>query len=355
MKRLWVVGLLWLAGCGVDSDATVGGVPSDAELTESSDELASSRADVWWPLAQGNEWILQSPRGGTIRLAVSYSSGSIRYLEGMNGEGVWLGHASSAPNSLYVYNWDEGWGPLVRFGYAYTPWDVRYSDGPCDHFRARRSATGARVQAMAGAFTDVRKVEFEIRPDPTVLCRPPYVKELAFAPGVGPVALSSGTGETFLLASAKVGQRQYGGVSGISVSVSADRAEYTSRPNTIACVTAPCPSNEVTAVARLTLTVRNTSSSARTFQFRSGQRFDFLLSDDRGELRATWSESQLFTQASGSLTLSPGQSRSFTAEMPLKGRDGQQLEGIFTVRGVLTTADGNGPSATTTIRVTIQE
>ena len=350
MRKQWWVVSLWLVGCGVDSAATVMSEPGDSELTESADELATSDAKVWWPLELGNEWVFESAQGGALRLEASYASGSIRYVTGLR-QGVWFGYSPGAPNSLYLYNWDQGWVPMVRFGYAYTPWEVTYSNGPCDRFDAVRSATAVSVSTPAAAFSDVRKVRYDLRPDPTALCAPALVKEMSFAPGVGPVAITSGSGESFKLVYARVGNKTWPAAQPAVAEVSADQYQYTNLANTIACITEPCPSNHVTAKAKLSMTVTNRSSTARTWHFPSGQQYDFQLFEMNGRMVRAWSDGKAFIAALTTLTLQPNESRTFSGDIELEDREGKQLSGTLTVRGALL---GQGPSRALSIETVVQ-
>ena len=63
---------------------------------------------------------------------------------------------------------------------------------------------------------------------------------------------------------------------------------------------------------RFLLQVTNATQGPLTLQFRSGQSFDFSVSDG-GRTLWTWSADMMFTQALRSETLAPGETRSFDA------------------------------------------
>jgi len=135
---------------------------------------------------------------------------------------------------------------------------------------------------------------------------------------------------------------------GIVATLQADQDIYTNQPAGFLCPT--CTTNvppcmlpcylieEKTAVARFTFMVVNQYNMPRTFQFASGQQFDLELIDQTGRVMAAWSDDKFFMQLLTSFTLGPGESAMFTADMPLKDRDGQQLYGPYQVRSFLTTS-----------------
>ena len=92
----------------------------------------------------------------------------------------------------------------------------------------------------------------------------------------------------------------------------------------------------------------------RAFQSASGQQFDLEILDQTGRVVAAWSDAKFFIQSLTTFTLEAGGSVTFTADMPLEDRDGQQLNGTYRVRAFLTTS---GPQprveATSQIAVTL--
>jgi hypothetical protein len=126
-------------------------------------------------------------------------------------------------------------------------------------------------------------------------------------------------------------------------------------PNTIRCITTPCPGNDVTANATFSLKVTNTGGETVAMHFNSGQQFNFELIDAAGAVVKGWSDDRAFIMALTKVTLAPGASKTFTGTMELKDRDGMQLEGTYTVRGVVLAGNVAQPQATKTITVTIQQ
>src|SRR5438445_4577207 len=152
---------------------------------------------------------------------------------------------------------------------------------------------------------------------------------------------------------------------GIVATLQADQDVYTNHPAEFWCP--PCTTNvppcmlpcyltneEKTAVARFTFTVQNQYNHPRAFQFASGQQFDLQLIDQTGRVVAAWSDDKFFTQSLTSFALGPGESAMFTADMPRKDRDGQQLYGPYQVRAFLTTIGPQLPvEASSQIAVTL--
>ncbi len=343
-----------LAACGaptapVSPELSADELSSSAETAEAGAELVSSAARLWFPMSEGDSWTFMS-RTSTRKLTVDFASGGIRHLTGFTADedGTWLGYTDGAPNSLYAWGSTAGWAPFLRFGYRYTPWEYKGNGGGCERFELRRSATDIAFPTPAGSFADARTIDLTLIPSPTARCVAPAYASITFAPGVGPVGFTTGAGEVFVLKEASVSGRAFPA----ALSLRTDKATYVNQPNTIRCITTPCPSNEVTAVANLTLTLTNTSQASRTYRFTSSQQHDFQLLDAAGKVVKTWSMDKLFAQGETSFTLAPGGSRSFTGELSLEA-GGQQLKGVYTARGTLTAESGAPAAAVTRFTVVV--
>ena len=121
-----------------------------------------------------------------------------------------------------------------------------------------------------------------------------------------------------------------------------DRDEYFSQPNTIVCVTWPCPGNEVTAVAKYEFTVTNVSRYRSVSRFTSTCQHDVEVVDADGNVVLADSDGRPCGDALTTLELGPGESRTYTGEFELKDRDGSQLYGEFGARGFLIPDEGPG-------------
>jgi hypothetical protein len=136
-----------------------------------------------------------------------------------------------------------------------------------------------------------------------------------------------------------------------------DRTSYTNKSNTIVCITTPCPGNAETATASFTYTVTNATADAKTWQFNSGCQYDLSLTDSTGKVVRTLSETRACTLSLTSITLAPGQSKTFTGSVELATADGTQLQGSFVGRAYLIPRQGTVAlpvaSASASLSVTI--
>ena len=73
------------------------------------------------------------------------------------------------------------------------------------------------------------------------------------------------------------------------------------------------------------------------------QQFDVQLLDQSGQVVAAWSGDRYFEQMETSFTLDPGQTATFTADMKLRDRNGQQLGGSYWVHAFLTNSGAQPP------------
>src|SRR5258706_11340 len=80
-----------------------------------------------------------------------------------------------------------------------------------------------------------------------------------------------------------------------------------------------------TAVAQFSFEVTNEYPTPRMFQFSSSQQFDIEISDEAGRVVTAWSDDKMFSQMLTSFTFEPGETKTFTADLPLQDRSGQQL------------------------------
>ena len=138
---------------------------------------------------------------------------------------------------------------------------------------------------------------------------------------------------------------------------------YTNYPSMIwcpACVTSSPPCRiacymvDMTAIARFNFEVSNEYPLPRTFQFNDGQRCELEFLDQSGTVVAAWSDGKRFTQALTSLTIQPGETVSFAMDIPLKDRDGKQLNGTYMAHAcLLTSATGPQQRATAVTQIAV--
>lgn len=346
-----------LLACGPDAEALVEthDVDSDEALSTAESELtSSSNSSVWFPLNENNSWTFES--GSSSRtLSLSSVGNGMAYLSGTS-PGAWVGVSSSSANTLA--RWDASsrtWVSWLRFGFASTTWTI--GSGECVGLKLKRSSTGSAVMTPAGAFSDTRTISITQVPSRTALCAPPEFTELTFAAGVGLVAFRTGYGQRFVLKSATVGSKRWPAAQGVTATLTLDKSAYVNKPNTIRCITTPCPGNDVTAVMKATFRVTNNGTSSMTWNFRTGCQADVELVGSNGLTVKRLSDERVCTQALSSVTLAAGQSRSWQLDVPLMDRDGLQLDGSFTARARLIPASATpaAPAATAAFTVRIQE
>lgn len=356
MKNLLLVSLVSLSlwGCGPDAVASVSD-DTDVDGTETYDaELTNtSRSATWFPMQAGNSWTFRGTSGTTRTISLANVGGNRAQLVGLFSSPVWVGTASDTSTTLQKWN-GSSWEPFIRFGYAVTPW--RTSNQVCSGLTGKRLSTGTPIVTPAGRFTDTRTIEFTQVISPTVRCSEPDFFELSFEAGVGLVAFGA-RGERFTLVSARVNGRNIPAPTepDIQARVALDQVSYVSFPNTIRCITTPCPSNEQTASAQVYFSVINRGSTSKTWHFSTGCQFDVEITSASGRVVRRLSDGRPCTFALSSLTLGPGQSKSYSATMELKDKDGLQLDGTFGVKAKLIPSSNvsSAPSATTSLSVTV--
>jgi len=334
-RKRWLVLAAALASCGGPDALSMSAVDDGVDDVETvqGELTATSRAATWLPLQEGNRWVFSSATG-TRTVSLSNVGNGMALLTGLFSQPTWVGAASPSSTTLLLWN-GAAWVPFVRFGYARTAW--RFGDERCTAFVARRSATGLDFSTPAGDFTDTRSIAFEPVADSTARCTPPAFTELTFVPRVGLAAFTTGRGERFVLASASVDGMQLP-TSAITARVTLDAERYTSRPNTLRCVTQPCPDNSETAEAKLRFEVRNTSSAAQSFRFTSDCHFDVEVLTAGGRVVASIAERRTCRFAASTLVLQPGEAKVYEAELELEDSNSLQLDGDFTLRAWLSSS-----------------
>lgn len=346
MQRALPLLVVALAACGPDAAmlADAQDIDADDGLATTEGELtSSSRTQRWFPMHEGNTWTFESSAGGARTLKLSSVGNGLAELSGLLSTPVWIGVSPSSANTLM--QWDSAsrsWRAWLRFGFASTTWNV--GTEACTGARLRRSATGAITTTSAGAFGDTRTLSIEQVPSKTALCAPPALSELTFAADVGLVAFRTGRGERFTLTSATVNGTRVSGAGGLTSTVTLDAADYTNVPNTVRCITAPCPSNEVTAVAKVAFTVTNGTGTALTWSFRSACQVDVELVTASGQVVKRLSDDRVCASGVTTVTLEPGASQTWTESVPLADRDGLQLDGRFSVRARLIPSSSGAPA-----------
>jgi hypothetical protein len=357
MRSLVLFAFVFAVGCGEpDASAMANDDSRDDLETVSAGLTSSSAATTWFPIQAGNSWSFSGPNGQTRTVSLSSVRDGVGQLSGLFSAPIWVGASTATSPTLMA--WDgAAWVPFVRFGYTSTSWV--FGENVCTGFTLRRSSTGTTVATPAGAFSDTRAISLTQNTSPTVRCAPPAVSALTFESRVGLIAFTSGRGERFVLTQATVNGVRVPASSGagkVEATVSLDKTAYVSEPNTIRCVTTPCPNNEKTAVVQASFTVTNRTSTTQRWDFATGCQFDLEVVSSTGIALVKLSTTQVCTQALSSLTLSPGQRKTFTGEVTLLDRTGLQLDGAFTLRARLVPRAGpTAPVASAPFTVRVAE
>lgn len=76
------------------------------------------------------------------------------------------------------------------------------------------------------------------------------------------------------------------------------------------------------AAAHFRLHATNTSDAPVVLEFRSGQRFDFVVQSADGSELWRWSQDRMFTQALGQETIPPRETVTYEGSWPAQGRTG---------------------------------
>lgn len=116
---------------------------------------------------------------------------------------------------------------------------------------------------------------------------------------------------------------------GLSATLTTDRSAY-----------------ETGAPITMTIRVANESMEPVSFEFTSGQRYDFSVYDAEGNELWRWSAGRMFTAALGTETLQPGEALLYSATY----EEGPSEPGLYRVEGVLTARDRRA-SASLVVRI----
>lgn len=211
-----------------------------------------------------------------------------------------------------------------------TPVDL----GPCNRGAATLAGRGA-LTVPAGTFSDVIRIDFQ----PS--CADAGVTSAWFARGVGPVQWTSATIAglaTYQLVSAEIGGIRYPLYTGISL-----LADF---PAPVVWLNLMPPLPKTPQTTDVYLTIRNNTTEALTYTFRTGQHFEIEILDKGGQAVSKWSRGKAFIQAFTEVTIPPGGARRFGGAVELAYDDGRPLaQGYYSVRIFLTNENPAGTMA----------
>jgi len=284
------------------------------------------------PLAVGNQWIyVQSGRLAgepfTVQVTGTGQFGSLTYYQliGYSDTAAWVRY--NAAGELVRYDpsdrLEKLWYPFAAAdGFSYRS----HVSEPCVQQASLRTRRG-EVQVPVGAYGPHLAVEYGAGP-----CADAGFSEEVFVAGIGMVRRTSIT-----IAGPRTGELAWARVNGVvipgpelSFTVAIDRPKY------VANLMPPVDPVASVPVLRAVMTARNTTGQPITLDFSSGQRYDLVIRDSRGQMVFQWSQGRAFTLALGQLILQGEQV--FVEEIRLADRSGRVFpEGRYTLEAWLTT------------------
>jgi hypothetical protein len=111
---------------------------------------------------------------------------------------------------------------------------------------------------------------------------------------------------------------------------SSERDDVTTNPQVDVSVTSDMSAYASGEPITITLEVTNRTAAPLTFEFSSGQRYDFVIHDEAGETVWRWSRDKAFMQMLGQETVAPGSALTYVEVF-----QGELLPGSYTVIGDL--------------------
>ena len=273
----------------------------------------------YFPLQVGNQWVYRSSRGDDLSLQVveSKALGDKLYylLRGNPGGDAWLRMADDG--TLYSVN--PAGGPETVWAAFGSADGQSYSTSiePCTAAATLRSHA-AKIDVPLGHFETTVAIDYAPKCADAGLTGEWYLAYVGLMRRVqtsiaGPVAYDlvyARTGNTTTFAAPEV-----------SFTAALDKSVY--------------PAGAVSqAFARLTL--RNTTPDPVSLTFPSGQRYDVVVRNDRGDIVYQWSRGKFFTMIFGTQQVT-GES-TWAAPFPVADQGGQPLPpGRYTVEAWLAT------------------
>ena len=295
----------------------------------------------YFPLAVGNEWVyVQRGRVAgdpvTFQITATNQFNGISYYQitGYAEQPAWIRY--NVAGELVQYD-PSGGAEKLWYPFA-APDGFSFRSGvpaPCLQNAILRTRN-AEIRVPAGTFSPVLAVEYQPGP-----CADAGYSEEVFVAGIGLVrrtAITIAGPRSFELTWARVNGTVISG-SELSFGVALDKPVY------FADFMPPVDPARSIPVLTARLTVRNTGPQPVILQFNSGQRYDLVIRDAKGDQIYQWSQGKFFTQALGRLELKGEQL--YLVEIPLADRGGRTYsEGRYTLEGWLATSDGKAYTAT---------
>ncbi len=307
-----------------------------------------------WPSAVGNEWTYaiegRINDGQKFDVKSTQSSGGWNYLDGIDqfhgagwGDRYWWMSATSG--KIWVWNSDTARYTLVfDLGLAKGKTFKSSIDGDsCLNATTWEVADrAASIETPVGTFSNCVVIRVNSSP-----CADAGLGHMVFAPNVGLVEYSWTTiagGHSAKLLHAIVNGVEYEmqpteeDFEGLQTSLVIDRRVYTVTDDQEPIVP-PGGRPLIPSTLKVRFVIANDTTETVTFDYRSSQRYDFVIRNDRGEQVYVWSANKRFMMALGRETLAPGKSLRWTDSIELRDfRDGKALPaGRYVIEGIHTT------------------
>ena len=239
--------------------------------------LLPAAEPIYFPLQTGSFWVY---RAGGVDVRTVEVTGAVQAQGQEYARVRFFGHEvllRYSPDGTLL-EWDPNerrektW---VRFGAAERE-SFASEMGPCNRAPARIESKSAQYKVPAGEFPDVLEISMQTS------CADAGLTRVGFLPYLGIVRAVQTTiagPMTYDLIYAHVGVTELTAAGNIEFRLTLDALVYT-RPELL---------------ARLTL--KNQSEAPVILNFPSGQTYEFLIKNERGDIIYRWSRGRVFTQA----------------------------------------------------------
>jgi len=295
----------------------------------------SPAAPDYFPQALGNEWVYV--RTGLGRSQTTWTNQVVEVAPGRwhhtnywgDGHARWL--TENEAGDVFESLSDSQQNLWYKFSAGPAEaWTMAVSSGapPCTS-GAELTIMGFthKVEVPAGVFANCLMMAFR------TACRDAGITAEWFAPGVGLVKRTetSFAGEvTTVLQSARI-HTMDNLPAKVKVEFGLDQLEYSYN------LMPPVPPLIPGPVVHAEITLVNNSGEEIRLSFRSSQRYDFILEDQKGRVVFKWSADKAFLTVLGQEVVKPGGSLSYTVAFSLPDSTvGIIPEGIYTMRGIIT-------------------
>ena len=301
----------------------------------------------YFPLQLGNQWIYRTgnlPQPQTVTVEVTQTEifqDRVYYLvKGLPPGEAWL--RMSEEGTLYA--WDSG-QKQERVWVAFaTPEGGSYETAisPCNR-RATIASRSANYKGPVGDFTWALQIDYPPGP-----CMDAGITREFYLPYVGLVHRAETTiagPRTYDLIYARLGGTVVISEPEMAFNLSLDKAVYTAN------LMPPVDPKRVAPLMTARLSLRHTQPEPLRLSFSSGQTYELILWNERGEPEYRWSDGKFFTQAMRSVDFPAGE-QNWVIVIPLAAKDGSPLpRGSYAAEAWLTTTEGKIYAATVGFRI----